>query len=242
MTKVIFGCMNIGNEKDSTINLIESIESSLLIICEDLKKFKSFTESLSIKTNAEIVQWEYDIVKNQIPKSLIEKNKIIKEKINNCLNKNKNVLIISDEGSSLLLDPGDYFLNFCLDNNIQYDILPGPSAIAQSFLHNKIFNSISAQFYFCGWFSNKTLEEKLKVLKLIKDVQFPSVMFLWSHTTIDDIEFILNNNMENNSTICINLTKKDEYVFTGSLSNIYNKIIKNEIKINKDSLISLVIN
>jgi 16S rRNA C1402 (ribose-2'-O) methylase RsmI len=79
MTKFIFGCMNIGNEKDSTISLIEYIESSLLIICEDSKKLKSFIESLSIKTNAEIVQWEYDVVNNQIPKFLIEKNKIIKE-------------------------------------------------------------------------------------------------------------------------------------------------------------------
>lgn len=242
MPKIIFGCMNIGNEKDSTINLIEAIQSSELIICENLNKFKTFIKKTLIKTDAEIVEWDYDFINTMTTEYVIGKQQSIAKKINKSIDNNKNVLIISDEGSCLLLDPGNYFLKFCIENKIKYEIQPGPSAVIQSFLNNKIFTSDSAEFYFCGWFSNKTTDQKFKLLELIKNISHPSIMFLWHQTFIKDIEFILNNNINNNSTLCIDLTTEKEFVLSDNLLNIYNKVISNEIKIDNNSLISLIIN
>lgn len=244
MSKFIFGCMNIGNEKDSTINLIESIESSGLIICEDFKKFKNFIEKLSIKTNASFHEWNLDIEYKSVQSNnfIIENKKNVEEKIKKTFYDKKNILVISDEGSSLLLDPGTYFLDFCLDNSIDYEIMPGPSAVIQSFLHNKIFNDYCAEFYFGGWFSNMNDSKKNKTLNLIKEISCPSILFLWGKTFKDDIYFIIKNKINNSSTLCIDLTTKKEFVLTDNLSSIYDKIIKKEIKVDNNSLISLVIN
>jgi len=242
MSKFIFGCMNIGNTKDSSINLIESIGSSGLIICENSRKFKIFLNKMYIKTNALIVEWPHDIIDNYIPEYILDQYKNMEVLINENINNNKNILILSDEGSSLLLDPGDYFFNFCLKNNIKYEIMPGPSAVMQSFLHNKIFSSYYSKFYFCGWFSNLSHDEKIKIINIINNLDCPVIMFLWNHSLIEDLKFLINNNIDKKSTICINLTYPSEFVLTDSLSKIYNALLNNDIYIDEESLISLVIN
>jgi hypothetical protein len=67
-------------------------------------------------------------------------------------------------------------------------------------------------------------------------------MFLWNHSLIEDLKFLINNNIDKKSTICINLTYPSEFVLTDSLSKIYNALLNNDIYIDEESLISLVIN
>ena len=115
MSKLILIPTPIGNLNDITIRSIEAIKEVDLILCEDTRISIKLLNHLKIKKKLKSYHKfnEHSTVKS-----------IIKD-INNGIK----VGLISDAGTPSISDPGYLIVNHCINNNIDVECLPGPTAL-----------------------------------------------------------------------------------------------------------------
>ena len=115
MSKLILIPTPIGNLDDITLRAIECIKDVDLILCEDTRRSLKLLNHLQIKKPLKSFHKfnEHSKVENVI----IEIQSGIK------------VGLISDAGTPSISDPGYLIVKMCIDNNIDVECLPGPTAL-----------------------------------------------------------------------------------------------------------------
>ena len=105
----------IGNLKDITFRALETLKMVDSIVCEDTRRTSILLNHYQIKKPL-IVLNDYNEAKQLI--FIIQKLKM-----------GENLALVSDAGTPLIADPGFKLVRNCLNNNIEIDPIPGPSAI-----------------------------------------------------------------------------------------------------------------
>lgn len=222
-TNIVFAARDIGNIYDNSINFIKHIIDSDIIYVESIKNFELLLKKINIFTKAKIVESTYD------EKIATNNNKIIIEE-----SKTKKILIVSDEGSSIIIDLGKTLLHQLQVNNIEYSILPGPSAVTQALS----FLKYSQDFYFAGMIISGIQKNNVYVLKeseKIKDIftkiknnNCPNILFtiqeLFEDTVKEIVEFFGN---DCSITVFKNLTMDNELIKNDLAINFLNKNFAN---------------
>jgi 16S rRNA (cytidine1402-2'-O)-methyltransferase len=115
MSKLILIPTPIGNLSDITERAIESIKTVDLLLCEDTRRSLKLLNHLKIKKQLQSYHKfnEHSIV----------------EKIINKIQSGIKVGLISDAGTPSISDPGYLIVKMCIDNNIDVECLPGPTAL-----------------------------------------------------------------------------------------------------------------
>ena len=108
----------IGNLEDITLRAIHILNNSDIILCEDTRHSVKLLNHYKIKKK--LISHHKFNEKKSIPK-------IIKY-----LNEGKILSIISDAGTPVLSDPGNYLVKECIKNDINIFPIPGPSAITSA--------------------------------------------------------------------------------------------------------------
>ena len=115
MSKLILIPTPIGNLDDITLRAIECIKDADLILCEDTRRSLKLMNHLEIKKPLKSFHKFNE-------HSLVEK--IIFE-----IQSGIKVGLISDAGTPCISDPGYLIVKMCIDNNIDVECLPGPTAL-----------------------------------------------------------------------------------------------------------------
>ena len=115
MSKLILIPTPIGNLNDITIRSIEAIKEADLILCEDTRNSIKLLNHLKIKKK---LKSYHKFNEHSTVKSIIQN-------INNGIK----VGLISDAGTPSISDPGYLIVNHCINNNIDVECLPGPTAL-----------------------------------------------------------------------------------------------------------------
>ena len=115
MSKLILIPTPIGNLDDITLRAIECIKDVDLILCEDTRRSLKLLNHLQIKKPLKSFHKfnEHSKVENVI----IE------------IQSGTKVGLISDAGTPSISDPGYLIVKMCIDNNIDVECLPGPTAL-----------------------------------------------------------------------------------------------------------------
>jgi len=115
MSKLILIPTPIGNLDDITLRAIECIKDADLILCEDTRRSLKLMNHLEIKKPL---------------KSFHKFNEhLTVEKIIFEIQSGTKVGLISDAGTPSISDPGYLIVKMCIDNNIDVECLPGPTAL-----------------------------------------------------------------------------------------------------------------
>ena len=115
MSKLILIPTPIGNLDDITLRAIECIKDVDLILCEDTRRSLKLMNHLVIKKPLKSFHKFNE-------HSTVEK--IIFE-----IQSGTKVGLISDAGTPSISDPGYLIVKMCIDNNIDVECLPGPTAL-----------------------------------------------------------------------------------------------------------------
>ena len=115
MSKLILIPTPIGNLDDITLRAIECIKDVDLILCEDTRRSLKLMNHLEIKKPLKSFHKFNE-------HSTVEK--IIFE-----IQSGTKVGLISDAGTPSISDPGYLIVKMCIDNNIDVECLPGPTAL-----------------------------------------------------------------------------------------------------------------
>ena len=130
----------IGNLSDISLRALNIFKNSDYIFCEDTRVSKNLLDKYNIKTK---------LISNH---KFNEKSNLTK--INNMLEQNKIISIISDAGTPCVSDPGQIIVNECIKKSIKIFSVPGASAVTAAMSAS----GFDQKFFFYGFFPEKKKE------------------------------------------------------------------------------------
>jgi 16S rRNA (cytidine1402-2'-O)-methyltransferase len=210
MNKLYIVPTPIGNLKDITIRALEILKEVDYIICEDTRRTNILLNHYDIK-NKKLISYFAPKEDQKIP-FLLE---IIK--------KYKSALVV-DAGMPGISDPGYKLIKACLENNLEIEVLPGPSAFLTALVGSGLPPD---KFLFLGFLPKKGLK---KYLERIKELDV-TIIFYESpkrlERTLKTIDEVLGNCK---IAIAREISKIYEEYLRGDLKEIISRLKDKKLK------------
>lgn len=208
MSKLFIISTPIGNLNDVTKNTINSLAETNVLFCEDTRNTKKLLSLLDIDfSNKEFI-------------SINSYNE--SEKIDNIkFLENTTYCIVSDAGYPLISDPGYLILKKAITQNINIEVINGPSALMHALM---VCGYPINNFYFNGFLSKnkKEAQEKLKDLFNIKSIL---ILYESVHNIINTLKLIKTIfGKEKEIFVCKELTKINETHYRGNADYLIENI------------------
>ena len=210
----------IGNLNDISLRAIDVIRKSDYLYAEDTRKVKKLLKSINCEIKCKSF---YEHNEDKVSLKIIEDAK-----------NNKIVSIVSDAGTPAISDPGYKLIRRCIDKNIKYTLIPGPSSVISGLVMSGLPTD---QFSFFG-FIPKKINDQAKCFENLKYEKKTAIFFespkRLEKTILNLINFL---SPDRKISICKEMTKLHEEVIIDKLLNILDKIkqsnfyIKGEIVI-----------
>ena len=182
----------IGNLKDITIRALEVLQNADVIAAEDTR--------VSIK-----LLNHYGIKKKLISyQKFNEKDKT--EEIVKILSEGKNIALVTDAGMPGISDPGSVVIQKCIDENISFEVLPGPSAVLTALVYSGLDTT---KFLFRGFLPRENKDRKA-VIDEIKNAKDTIILYEAPHRLISTLEFLLKNLGNREIALCREISKMHE--------------------------------
>ena len=209
----------IGNLGDVSFRTIEVLKVGDVILCEDTRVTKKLLNLISMKLDIKFPQFTFTSLHSHN-----EKNFLTKE--NQELLENNNCIYMSDAGMPCVSDPGSLLVGFCLENNIEFDVLPGANAILTAYASSGFTNTT---FTFFGFLPHKGNDRKDKLDRVLNSDHL-AILYESPHRLLKLLEEL--NAKEPSRVIFLTkeLTKKFQTRYKGEVSKILSEVKKTEIK------------
>jgi len=135
----------IGNIGDISLRAIEALSDADILLCEDTRVTKKLIHILKERYNTTFKEnQEFISLHSHNEKSFVEKLEPSFFE--------QNIVYASDAGMPGVSDPGQVLVRYCIDNDIEYDILPGANALLTAFVASGF---IETQMLFYGFLDHK---------------------------------------------------------------------------------------
>lgn len=203
----------IGNLEDCSIRLLKTLRAVDIIACEDTRHTIKLLNNFKIK-NRLISYHQY---------SNKDKEDYIVEQIKN----GKDVALVSDAGMPTISDPGEGLVGRAIQEEIEIEVIPGPSACTAALA---ISGLDSSSFVFEGFLANRR-SKRLEKLKDIKDEQRTLILYEAPHRLLDtlqDIAEVLGEERE--VAVARELTKKHQELKRGSVGEVIEYYQDNSVR------------
>lgn len=192
----------IGNLKDITLRALEVLKKVDIIACEDTR------QSLKLLNHFEIKKTLISYHKhNENGKS---------EDIIDMILQGKSVAVISDAGTPGISDPGAILVKRCVENQIEFEVLPGATAITTALVYSGLNTD---RFIFIGFLPRENKDKK-KVVESVIDRTETIILYEAPHRIRQTLTFLRNQLGNRNISVCRELTKLHETIIRGSLDEI----------------------
>ncbi|XPV68397.1 MAG: 16S rRNA (cytidine(1402)-2'-O)-methyltransferase [Halarcobacter sp.] len=208
----------IGNLEDISKRSITALLEAELIFCEDTRVTKKLLQLLSSRENLEFKCSNFKSLHSHNENQVINSLSID--------DFNQNIVYVSDAGMPCVSDPGAKLVQYCIENSIEYDVIPGANAVLTAFAMSGFENT---EFTFFGFLPHKGKERQIKLTKVMESDILP-ILYESPHRLIKTLEEI--KNIDENRTIFLvkELTKLHQKYYKDSSINIYNQLKDTSIK------------
>jgi 16S rRNA (cytidine1402-2'-O)-methyltransferase len=202
----------IGNLKDITLRALEVLENVDLVAAEDTRQSLKLLNHFNIKKT--LISYHKH---NEQGKSmdLIEK---IKD--------GKSIALISDAGTPGISDPGSIIVSKCIEENIDFEVLPGATAITTALVYSGLDTS---KFIFRGFLPRENKDKRI-IMEELKDRKETLVFYESPHRIRETLEFLRSNLGNRRISICRELTKLHEQILRVSLDEAIEYYSEKDIK------------
>jgi len=182
----------IGNLKDVTLRVLETLKSVDLIAAEDTRQTVKLLNHYDIK-NKLISYHEHNKMKMQ-PVLINE------------LKDGKNIALVTDAGMPGISDPGSDIVLACIKENINVEVLPGANAAITALVASGLSTE---SFLFIGFLPKKITEAK-RLLENIKNETHTLIFYESPHRLIKILELLNEVLGDRDISIARELTKIHE--------------------------------
>ena len=173
---VVFGSVPIGDPADISLSAIEHIQTADVLLVENHRQFSRLINAINYlninyrpNINPRGIVLQYNLESDL--KHVEEMKKVLMDFVKD----NKKIFAISDEGSSVFLEPMSEFKSILVELNIPYQVLSGPNSVISAVVNGK--RNVHG-FYFAGNYQH--ISNKEQTFKEVQDLQKPTVFILKS--------------------------------------------------------------
>lgn len=146
----------IGNPQDITIRALQEFEKATLFLCEDTRETKRLLRILEERFDFTYPEVEF--------LSFHEHNGAQRlTQISGRLREDK-VVYVSDAGMPVISDPGQILVEYCQRYDLEYDVLPGASAVTTAYAASGFKEGA---FLFFGFLPHKGSERSATLIDLM---------------------------------------------------------------------------
>ena len=189
----------IGNLKDITLRALETLKDVDIIAAEDTRQTLKLLNHFEIKKT--LISYH----------KFNEQNK--SDKIIDLLMEGKNVALVSDAGTPGISDPGSVIVEKCIEKMIDFEVLPGATAITTALVYSGLDTT---KFLFRGFLPRENKERKMITDELMQS-QETLIFYEAPHRLIDTLTFLLDIFGDRKIAVCRELTKLYEEIYRGTL-------------------------
>lgn len=210
----------IGNLGDISFRTLEVLKEGELILCEDTRVTKKLLSLLSEKYQITFPQFFFISIHSHNEKQFVQKEENLE------LLSTKNCIYMSDAGMPVLSDPGAILVESCIQNGIEYDVLPGANALLTAFAMSGFTNT---QFSFHGFLPHKG-NDRTDQLYNIMQSQTLSILYESPHRLLKLIEEIAKLDPNRIVFMAKELSKKFQTTYKQSAQTLFQKLKQEQIK------------
>lgn len=203
MRKLYLVSTPIGNYEDISLRAINILSSVNFIICEEFKEARRLLSNLKIEKTLF---------------SLNEHNE--KESSEELLQKilaGETAALISDGGTPVFSDPGNYLVNLCINNNVEVIPIAGANSLMLALIGSGFGLK---NFYYSGWLSPKKEIRQKEMYELKKKKELIILMETPYRlkALLSDVVKIFGG--KTRCVIAFQLTMSDEKYYRGSAEEL----------------------
>lgn len=212
MAKIYIVPTPIGNLDDITLRAINVLKGVDLILCEDTRRSKKLLIHYEIETP---LRSHHKFNEHQEVDIIIEKIK-----------SGTKVALISDAGTPGISDPGYLIVRTCIQNNIEIDCLPGPTAFVPALINSGI---PSDKFIFEGFLPVK--KGRKTRLEILSKEERTMVFYESPHKILKTLnDFLIHFGSNRKVSISRELTKIYEETIRGTIHSVLESLTEKSIK------------
>ena len=212
MGKLIIIPTPIGNLEDITLRSIRMLKECQVIYAEDTRVTKRLLNHLNIQNQV-------------VPFHAHNEHKILDKCIQSIKEKNLTGLV-SDAGTPGISDPGYLLIRGCLNEEIEVECLPGPTAIIPAIVASGF---PSERFHFEGFLPHKKGRESR--LKNVLDIECTLVYYESPHRIAKTLTQMLKIfNEDRKACVVREISKIYETYHQGTLSSLHKHFQENKPK------------
>jgi 16S rRNA (cytidine1402-2'-O)-methyltransferase len=211
----------IGNLDDISYRAVASLVNSDICLCEDTRITKKLLLLLSEKLNIDFKTNEKEFISLHSHNELKFIKNIKKEYFENI-----NIVYISDAGMPCVSDPGALLVDFCINNNIKYDVLPGANALLTAYAMSG-FNR--KEFTFFGFLPHKGKDRSYQ-LQSILDAKYLTILYESPYRLLKLLEEISKLDPNREIFLVKELTKMYQNSFKGSAFELLKQLENENIR------------
>ena len=212
MAKIYIVPTPIGNLDDITLRAINVLKDVDLILCEDTRRSKKLLVHYEIETP---LRSHHKFNEHQEVDIIIEKIK-----------SGNKVALISDAGTPGISDPGYLIVRTCIQNNIEIDCLPGPTAFVPALINSGI---PSDKFIFEGFLPVK--KGRKTRLEILSKEERTMVFYESPHKILKTLnDFLIHFGSNRKVSISRELTKIYEETIRGTIHSVLQSLTEKSIR------------
>lgn len=202
----------IGNLKDMTLRGLEILQSVDIVAAEDTRQSLKLLNHFEIKKP--LISYHQH---NEQGKS---------EDILEMVREGKSIAIVTDAGTPGISDPGAIIVQKCIENNIEFEVLPGATAITTALVYSGLDTT---KFLFRGFISRETKERKI-LFDEIRNSKESLIFYESPHRLLSTLNLLHTELGNRKIAVCRELTKLHEEIRRGSLEEVINYFSERSIK------------
>ncbi len=208
----------IGNIDDISVRSLKLLAEMQILLCEDTRVTKKLLNLLSLRHN---IKFE---IEKFIPFHSHNDKKVLATLDIDIFE--KNIAFLSDAGMPCVSDPGALLVQFCQENSLPYEVLPGANAALLAYASSGFEFS---KFNFFGFLPHKG-KDRVDALNIV--VNSTNVMVLYESVhRIEKLSLELAKICPNRKLFAIKeATKKFEKRFFGTCVNFSDFLKQSDIR------------
>ncbi len=202
---LILACLPIGDARDASAHLIESIQNATYVAAEDSRKFARLCQELNIKHHAKVI-------------TFFEGNESEKiDELTSLLKSQKDILVVTDAGAPGVSDPGYRLIRAAVEADVKIKVLPGPSAVVTALLLSGLPTD---RFCFEG-FPPRTQGARGKWFNDLAQEERTIIFFEAPHRIVESLKDAGDAfGLDRIGAVCREMSKHYEEVVRGELSQL----------------------
>ena len=211
---LILAATPLGNPGDASARLIAALNSADVIAAEDSRRFHRLAADLGVTFTARVL-------------SFFEGNEDARtQEVLELLKSGSKVVVVSDAGMPTISDPGFKLMRDAIAANIEVSVLPGPSAVTMAIA---LAGLPTDRFTFDG-FAPRATGARQKFYESLRFEERTIVLFEAPHRLAESLaDAVTAIGGDRQGAICREMTKRYEETIRGTLSELHNWSVRNEV-------------